>query len=264
MTNVKNIKRPYGKIYYTKDYHKFDFIPRNRDIKKSHVKFLAYSHESPIENNGNKIPIVTKWSKDRMKLLIMEGQHRKEACQMTNTPLAYYIDEDMEESDIAPLNTTQKSWDFNDYLKFYNHEDNPTHKTYQFIATVKNDYPFLLSKSLLILLGGSNNSRAFNSSFKDGTFEIKSMKESLRIAEELKRIYENLDKKIKSYQFTVSYMGLRKEKLFSFNTALKQLVKYVDMYNEYSTIETYRRGMVAAYNFRLKKKEHLNPPMNDN
>jgi len=117
---------------------------------------------------------------------------------------------------------------------------------------------------LLILLGGSNNSRAFNSSFKDGTFEIKSMKESLRIAEELKRIYENLDKKIKSYQFTVSYMGLRKEKLFSFNTALKQLVKYVDMYNEYSTIETYRRGMVAAYNFRLKKKEHLNPPMNDN
>ena len=59
-------------------------------------------------------------------------------------------------------------------------------------------------------------------------------------------------------------MGLRKEKLFSFNTALKQLVKHVDMYNEYSTIETYRRGMVAAYNFRLKKKEHLNPPMNDN
>ena len=261
---VKNIKRPHRKIYYTKDYDKFKFLPRNREIKEAHVKFLAYAHESPIEGNGNRIPIVVKWSQDRMNLFILEGQHRKEACRITNTPLSYYIDEDIDESDIAPLNTSQKPWKFNDYLKFHNHPDNPNQAAYQSIQKMMEDYKsFMTSKLCLCLMHGVDYQKLQYQSFKDGTFEITNLKEANQIAEELKRIHGAMNRKIPWFKFAVVYMKLRKEKNFSFKHALKNFTKNVDDYIDISIMIRFKVGMVDAYNKRLPKNQRINPPIYD-
>jgi len=96
----------------TQDYKLFDFFNSNRAINESAVKKIMQS----IEKIGyiKAKPIIV--NKD---LLIIDGQHRYEACKRLNLPIFY------EEVDIDPnmamveLNSNQQMWKLIDYVHSY-------------------------------------------------------------------------------------------------------------------------------------------------
>lgn len=107
-----------GKLYKTMDYDKFSKIHYNREVSYSHVKRLIES----LKNNPDdlkSLPIMV--NKD---MEIIDGQHRLEAARKLGVPVYYTIDEHFKPSKIAILNTTQKRWLVEDFIKMWKDQGN--------------------------------------------------------------------------------------------------------------------------------------------
>lgn len=97
-------------VFKTSDYSKFKIISSNRAINKNHVKRLVESFSKTY------LYTVITVNDD---LEIIDGQHRFTAAKELGLPVFYTKVSGYGVPEIQALNTNQRNWTRNDYLKSY-------------------------------------------------------------------------------------------------------------------------------------------------
>jgi hypothetical protein len=124
----------------TNNYEIFNFMPNNRPINGGLVKRLMAS----ISDLGyiNARPVIVNES-----MVIIDGQHRFEACKRLGFPIVYEISNiDMNKAMLA-LNANQVSWALNDFIVSHANQ-NISH--YSEILEFNKRYSLGISNSILI------------------------------------------------------------------------------------------------------------------
>lgn len=139
--NIMKKKDTEKKIFSTKDYKIFKFLPKgNRKPSVRQVNRIVFSvnRKDLLED----FPIIV--TED---FFVLDGQGRVEACKKLNVPVWYKITTDMNVDDIPLINSTRTSWTMQDYFNKYLDQNNPNYiKLDQFIKKTN------ISKSINTML----------------------------------------------------------------------------------------------------------------
>ena len=117
---TKKLKR---KIFKTYDYSLFKKLRGNRDLREAHLKAITKS----MEEDGYSHNLVQV----NEKMEVIEGQHHVESCKALGLPVYYYVVEGANINDVSVLNTTRKSWSFDDWMGRYVKYNYQEYKFYQ-------------------------------------------------------------------------------------------------------------------------------------
>jgi hypothetical protein len=101
----------------TKRYGLFRYIDNNRKIRIDN-KFDLLCEQISL-TNGNTVPIIVN-----SDYLVIDGQHRLEACKKLNLPVAYRMVDGDTEQLMVTLNRTQRPWNTEDYINKYVQQGN--------------------------------------------------------------------------------------------------------------------------------------------
>jgi hypothetical protein len=96
----------------TADLSVFKFLKNNREILPFHVqKLMALISES---NDLHLHPVIVDEDMN-----VIDGQHRIMAAKALNLPVYYVVDYNYHPHKMISINTSQKEWTNEDYLKYY-------------------------------------------------------------------------------------------------------------------------------------------------
>ena len=114
-------------IFKTNNYNMFNIIKENRSTHQGHVaKIMKSLKEVSLMED---IPILVD-----KQMNVIDGQHRLEACKLLDIPIWYKICDIINVNHIAKINSTNKSWKAEDYLKQYCEMNNENYiKFYKFM-----------------------------------------------------------------------------------------------------------------------------------
>lgn len=139
-------KKMTGGISITRDYKKFKLIKGNRVIVRRHVDRLARSITANNLLASN--PIIVN-----AKMEVIDGQHRLAAAEQLQVPIFYVISEVANLDDIIRLNSEQKVWSTEEFVRSYAVRGRVHYqRTLDFMA----EYELCL-QAAMIFLGGSND-----------------------------------------------------------------------------------------------------------
>lgn len=129
----------------TKNYGIFRFKENNRPISDRHVKKLMKS----IENNGyiEAMPIIVN-----SDMVIIDGQHRYQACKNMNIDIVYEICSGNENQLLLDLNVSQLKWQQANYIA--HHAKNGI-IFYQLVTEIEAMY-HLSTSNTIVVCGGRN------------------------------------------------------------------------------------------------------------
>lgn len=96
----------------TTNHSMFKISDANRLLKERSIETLIKSIK--LRNLLYKRPIMV--TED---LTVIDGQHRLEAAKRLKLPIYYTVDIDVADDDMPLLNSAQKSWSYEDFLRFY-------------------------------------------------------------------------------------------------------------------------------------------------
>jgi len=137
----------------TIDYSLFKFSKANRkSLNETHIEKLVRS----IRLNGymHAFPIIVT-----PDLLVVDGQHRFNACRRLNLPIFYVIQNKKMEYILPLINNTQLKWNIVDWINYYAQNGNENYKLFQAFCT---KYSFPPNSGIIILFkgrtGGSQSS----------------------------------------------------------------------------------------------------------
>src|SRR5690348_13876868 len=108
-------------ILKTSNYAMFKLADTNRKVKKSHVELLkkAIRKKNLLHLN----PIIVDQDSN-----VIDGQHRLTAARELKLPIFYMIDNEINDSDIASLNSNKSNWQPLDYINYYARKGNNNYK----------------------------------------------------------------------------------------------------------------------------------------
>jgi hypothetical protein len=143
----------------TIDYSIFKEFSSNREVDQKHVRRLmcAINKKNLLHVN----PIVVDES-----MRVIDGQHRLAAAKTLGVSI-FYIQDNIQRSDISMLNSNQKNWNAMDYINFYTIEKKDA---YVQLSSLMNHFPDMAT-SALISLSNSEGKRN-NQMLKDGNLEV--------------------------------------------------------------------------------------------
>ena len=143
----------------TIDYLIFKEFSSNREVDQKHVRRLvaAINKKNLLHVN----PIVVD-----EKMRVIDGQHRLAAAKFLGVSI-FYIQDDIQRSDISMLNSNQKNWNAMDYINFYTIEKKDA---YVELSKLMNHYPDMAA-SALISLSNSEGKRNIQM-LKDGNLDV--------------------------------------------------------------------------------------------
>jgi len=131
-------------IEQTTDYEKFKTYPGNRPIDQSNLDAIMSSILT--KNLLPERPIIINEQN-----YVLDGQHRLEAAKKLNIPICYVIKKGGNFNDIILLNSSQKNWKLEDYLRLFS-EGEKMHE-YILLKDFMKRHNLRLKECLLIVLG---------------------------------------------------------------------------------------------------------------
>lgn len=153
----------------TTNYENFKFMSINRSINKALVSRLVKS----ISEIGyiDARPILVNES-----MVIIDGQHRFEACKFLGIPIVYEISNvDMAKAMVA-LNMNQEIWRLNEYVESY---ANSGIECYKYLVNFQFKYSLGVSNNILICT--INNSHRANNIRTGKEFEVNPNAENIAL-----------------------------------------------------------------------------------
>ena len=261
-----------GYVYKTYDFGKFDTSDYNRRLSESHIEKLKASFSD--RDLGIASPIKTNEHGE-----VIDGGHTLEARKQGNFPLYHMIIEGTSaEQDIARLNMTRKSWNYDDWIEHYlaRHkysEDKDRFINYVYLRNFRNRHKFPLIIQLSVFsLSGSH--RALYSNLKAGTLAYPNPDESehratwLGYAAEIVKdknqdfasamlfVYE--DENVDNDLF-LTYLEKKKETIAPFKKNATDWIAWFDTEVADGQFMRSRKfsGTKDGFYFRKKWKEHL-------
>lgn len=149
-------------IEETKNYEIFKFYPGNRPIDQSNLDNLILSIST--KNLLPERPIVINES-----FYVLDGQHRLEAAKRLNLPVSFVKKEGGNFKDIILLNSNQKNWKLDDYLRLF--ADGEKMPEYILLKDFMNRHHLKLKESLILAIGPFKEMND-GEKFKNGEFKF--------------------------------------------------------------------------------------------
>lgn len=227
-------------------YEKFNILEQNRNLNRNHINKIKDSITKHGYLASNPIIVDSKMN-------IIDGQHRFIACKEMGLPINYEVIDDSENL-IIDLNTTQRKWSINDYIKYYAVKDKNIN--YERVLNLIKKYNTSVENIVLIGLGKSSNGEISNI-LKQGRlkFDIDAV---LRVDEQFKKI-SNIVKNTKlkpSGRLIRGLIEISKLARFNWDRLINQSIKYPTVaYNCRTAIE-YAVMLKELYNFNIRKVEN--------
>ena len=240
-----------------KDFARFKILERNRDVSKSQVNKLIGSMKEP-RGQVEPITINEKWE-------VINGQHRLDAAIDGNLDHVIVImSYGATIADVIVMNTTQKKWNFWDFLKCHSHKTAPNHDEYQKIKKFLKDYPISHQAALWMLSG--NNHDAGMEDFEAGEFKILHMEEAQKQGDLLRKVKGYKTVNVSVTKFCWAFVKIQNAtthkkygaKPMSMAHLMKNLKKYGGkFFNTGGNREYYLDEIKECYNTRLPKSKKL-------
>jgi len=260
----KNKLDPYTKIkdgavfsVPRKDFSKFKILERNRDVNKSHRAKLISSMKEP-RGQVEPITINEDWE-------VINGGHRLDAAIEGNLDHVIVImSYGATIKDVIVMNTTQKKWNFWDFLKCHSHKTAPNHAPYQKVKKFLKDYP-ISHQAALWMLSGNNHDNGMED-FEEGKFKILHQEEAQKQGDLLRKVkgYKTVDVSVTKFCWAfVKIQNATTHKKYGLKPMgiahlMKNLKKYGGKYfNTGGNREYYLEEMKECYNTRIPKSKKL-------
>lgn len=146
----------------TRSYDLFGYIKNNRQIKfDSRFEMLCQQISA---TNGNTVPIIVDTN-----YLVIDGQHRLEACKRLSLPIAYRMVEGDSDELMIILNRTQRPWSTDDYINKYLKQGNE-----HYIALQKEVEAYGNVSKALVYEFFSQSKDKVHKNIKEGTYKFDS------------------------------------------------------------------------------------------
>ena len=260
----KNNLDPYTKIkdgavfsVPRKDFSKFKILERNRDVNKSHRAKLISSMKEP-RGQVEPITINENWE-------VINGGHRLDGAIEGNLDhIIVIMSYGATIEDVIVMNTTQKKWNFWDFLKCHSHKTAPNHAPYQKVKKFLKDYP-ISHQAALWMLSGNNHDNGMED-FEEGKFKILHQEEAQKQGDLLRKVkgYKTVDVSVTKFCWSfVKIQNATTHKKYGLKPMgiaqlMKNLKKYGGKYfNTGGNREYYLEEMKECYNTRIPKSKRL-------
>ena len=260
----KNKLDPYTKIKNgavfsvpRKDFSRFKILERNRDVNKSHRAKLISSMKEP-RGQVEPITINENWE-------VINGGHRLDAAIEGNLDhIIVIMSYGATIKDVIVMNTTQKKWNFWDFLKCHSHKTAPNHAPYQKVKKFLKDYP-ISHQAALWMLSGNNHDNGMED-FEEGEFKILHQEEAQKQGDLLRKVkgYKTVDVSVTKFCWAfVKIQNATTHKKYglkpmSMAHLMKNLKKYGGkFFNTGGNREYYLDEMQKCYNWGQPAKGKL-------
>lgn len=142
----------------TYNYNQFQFNDRNRaisqknvsDLKKSILEVGFIKQRAILVNKEN---------------LIIDGHHRFLALKELKLPIYYEIENELSKREMILLNSSQKSWSLEDFIRFHAKENILFYKE---VLRINETYKFTISNCLVICLDSAGTSGSSSKLIRKG------------------------------------------------------------------------------------------------
>tara|TARA_R100001015_G_C4628904_1_gene189339 strand:- start:62 stop:835 length:774 start_codon:yes stop_codon:yes gene_type:complete len=157
---------PKDKLYYA-----LEIIDCNREVPESNINALKKSIQ---KNNALYLKPITIDNEYN----IIDGQTRYKACKQLDIPFYVDIVNSMEWSkeDLISINTTQRNWKLQDYLRYYVKFNKDSYKAFEHFLKL---HKHMTIQMLIVIFNKTNSRSQLNSKiFKNGELKYDSTNES--------------------------------------------------------------------------------------
>lgn len=230
-------------VFETTDYGKFTNIDGNREIKKSHLKFLTTS----FEKKDLGIPVIVNENFE-----IIDGQHRMLVFEELGLRVLYIMKKGFKLEEVHILNTNKSNWTMNNFMNSYADLGKKHYVTYR---EFHDKYKFGHYESIIMLSGGISN--AVNGSvlvpFKEGEFEVIDYDKGVDWADRLTMVGE-FYQGFKMRPFVIAMMRLFNYPGYNHTEFLSKLRAQRDMLYDVRNVNSYLRLIEDIYNYRRSAK----------
>lgn len=241
MTNTRK-RRPKidpRSIDVTDEYDVFKRLAGNRELNEKHVQRLM----DAMRKNDLFVPILVN-----QEFEVVDGQHRLEARKRLGLPVPYYWTEGLGLTEVQNLNSTQKGWRNNDYVKAYIELGNQNYVIYKWF---RENYGTPHTPTIMLLTG--RDSRDIRHMFQSGQLVVKDLEGAKHKAQMLSEIGKYFAH-WKEASFIKAFLIAMNREGFSYKIFLDKLKKNPTMLRPSVSIDAYLQEIEAVYNYRAQKK----------
>ena len=242
---TKKLKR---KIFKTYDYSLFKKLRGNRDLREAHLKAITKS----MEEDGYSHNLVQV----NEKMEVIEGQHHVESCKALGLPVYYYVVEGANINDVSVLNTTRKSWSFDDWMGRYVKYNYQEYKYYQCYKE-KWGFDHWSTIFLLCRTKGVRGRGKLKKAFETGNLKIETLEEGKEWAKrimDVKPFYSNYKRRA----FIQAMIRVFHDSRYNHKTFLKKLSLVRDRMYDCSGVGLYLQRIDDIMNYGTPKNQRVN------
>lgn len=229
-------------VHVTKDYSKFKFNSKNREINPAHLDNLKESIEENNLLEGQPILVNEKFE-------IIDGQHRFFAAKELDLPVYYIKKDGLTIDDAITLNINTRNWGYKDYMWHWIERENVN---YRYFHEFMEKYGFGYSVSLALLgLGQADRGQRLTDSFNEGKFEPKHREYAERIGQMIEDLKEHGDF-VTTKIFMLAFDEAQNKDCYDHEEFLHKVEIVPDRFSRKSTQENYLLMMDKVYNYNRK------------
>ncbi|MCG3203972.1 MAG: hypothetical protein KCHDKBKB_00649 [Elusimicrobia bacterium] len=233
-------------IKSTTKYDQFTHMRGNRDLQPNHVKSLVQSiaKNNLLESN----PIIVNQNG-----LVIDGQHRLEAAKQLGVPVSYVVT-DGNLDIVQKLNTSAKSWSYDDFVNSYIELGN---KNYIELQEFKKKWgiSYGLAGSLMMFGPTANVGGTSNKDYiKSGKFKIKYAEYADGVMQWVDAFSEFADAVVRrNRSFITAVIQLKESGAVSFANLKHKLAVHGRQLVRMNTKSDYLRQLEEIINFKARK-----------
>lgn len=242
------VKEKIGAIYHTDCYEMFKTLPGNRVDAELRAKALI----PKLKEFGQLEPITVN---ERME--VIDGQARLSALKSLKMPVEYRIKAGIGYEECIVMNTSQKNWKIEDYIKSYASMGMPS---YRYLLALKTQFPKLSYSMLASIARRSVNTGGYTSAIRLGKLSISQSEyeDAIQVSNYIYSIRDNFPaggQSILNYTMAVSvvywFQEVDKVRLG------KALKEYSYILKPSATAKDAIMYLDDCYNYCLKYKVHI-------
>lgn len=232
-------------ILRTRNYDMFKLSEENRGVDIRHVQSLVNSIQK--KNLLSSYPIIVNSNYE-----IMDGQHRFKAAEMLEKSIYYRVDDNFEPEHIARINTVNKKWALDAYMKHYVAKSNKEYEQTNVFVT-KRGVNIYSAVGLLSGRTAQPNNELINK-FKNGEFVVKDYEYAVKVVEMRDDFSEFSDDFYKSKTFLNALSRLAKAPEYNHQKMLKKISEKPRAFKKCNTVSQYLEMLTEIVNYRSKKQ----------
>lgn len=242
----KNVE--HSEVKETSEYNAFQFDVKNRPVSEEKVHFFMKQFENGKFFMRDFPAIVDK------DFVILDGQHRVEACRRKMLPVFFRFALDLTLDKVTDVQINA-GWKPTDYLHAFIQQKN---QNYIILNRFIKRYNVSVQVAVTLLSKNEGNRVSLKSSgYYDGTFTVSNEERAHKEAKLISEIGELALKLHRDRTFCLAVIRIAQHPEYDHKRMISQLEKYSSLIHRQMTVDSYIRNLEDIYNYKLFSKNKV-------